>query len=169
MTDPANVGHRTGHRVFCKACRVAYRSRMWLAPLPWGDARECAQGHDVSLHKNIGHRSKNGEWEAFCRQCEFEGRLPSNRGRNNMPNPDEGDDAWMPFGNCVGTKTPELYHTDCETARKVLLECLSCPVAEQCGAYADKYRHSGMWGGVWRYKNTAGNYRKYAVHPFTGA
>lgn len=57
-------------------------------------------------------------------------------------------EPWMADAACLGLD-PEMFHPvrgeSCESAFAV---CRSCPVSEECLAYALEHNELGIWGGT---------------------
>ena len=76
---------------------------------------------------------------------------------------------WRPEAACRGG-FPELFdpednmsapltnHRRAEIEQVKDAYCAGCPVLASCGAYADRHKYVGLWGGVWR------NLDYYGIH-----
>lgn len=65
-----------------------------------------------------------------------------------------GAGGWQSEAACAGRDDLDPMSQDDDAKAELMRVCESCPVREQCGAYADeKEITSGIWGGVDRSSN----------------
>jgi hypothetical protein len=160
ITDDAHVGITRAGRRFCVLCQLNRQAAMKRAIFPW-TGNTCSRGHDVTSAANVGRHVRDGSWIQYCKTCAELAQEPppirhGARGTTDVTL--EGEDEWMSKAKCRGMDPDEFFQGADSSAEVAILTCATCPVRQECGSYADRHHHEGLWSGTYRTVGHDGSY-----------